>query len=840
MFARVLEEMKEPFAGSGQSSATKGTKKIQNYFSQVLPNIVYNNDPALDLVRLTEVSNTRISSNQDTLRQKWLQTDNNKELLMKKEADCKDNKGLDPFDRLTQLNSTEDQTSRLRCGWIYNKTNPNLGGGALGLEEGPISSKAPGVWNWDLKLATEQMHIDICKGIQDCKDIDRLSLKQRCGWCERLQKGVPITKAGKVAYPWNKTGGCPASQVVTIGAKCPAKPPSDEDEETVAEPCDPLADGRMSRACMVSKYKDAGCSDKGSLGRALATGTDHDYMNSIYSQKAYKVYQERSSLSLNEYGLKSGKISMNDALNEFDRLSVAASSQSSGGNALNFATRDLCLNQGEMSSFDFCTELKDTTVGPYTMDCLQKAFLKAGGQTNGLMYPSSSTMSKWNSFPNWKAVLNEMNKIKKDTGSSDSDTKYIGTKYLIDANTKDPFKCSTSLLPKKVTLSRGNVIGRFTATQDYKLEFDITPKGTVGGWGSIFHFSADGNNCCSQGQRSPAFWFIPGGLGLHVRIGDTTNGNWGYDNVAGCQIGKKSRIILECKGKDVRLTIDSTVHKMTQPTFRYSGPITVFASDPWHDIPNATVDNVCFQTLGNSTPTFTCPNTLIPASYTPVQNRVLVNNLRMTQDYTLKFDITPRAVVGNWGSIMHFSTGADCCNLGTRAPGIWFWPGSLSLLFVIGQKDDGNWHMGQIDGCVLNKKSRVTLSCKGNTIVASVDNNVKSMTQSSVRYSGPLTVYGSNPWYPAANCAVENVCMELLGNSINVPKTPKDLTIEEYQAMFEKAGCTNKLVEGNVGWWRGRASTTDVQNDMNAYGSLTKRCSGIKGQHEFCIAGKCK
>ena len=601
MFGRLLDEMKEPFTGSSQSSEAKAISKTQNYFSQVLPNIIYNNNPKIDIARLTEVSNTRIATNQDTLRQKWLQTDNNKELLKQKEADCKNSRGLDPFDHLTRLNSTEDQSSRLRCGWIYNKTNPNLGGGALGLEEGPISSKAPGVWNWDLKLAKEQMHIDICKDIQGCKDIDRLSLKQRCGWCDRLQKAVPITKNGKVAYPWNKVGGCPASNVITNGAKCPAIPPSDEDEETASEPCDPLADGRMSRLCMVTKYKDAGCSDKGSLGRALATGSDHDYMNSIYSQKAYQVYQQRASLSLNEYGLKTGSMSMNDALNEFDRLALAASKSPSGGNAIDYATRDLCLNQGEMSGFDFCTEITDSTVGPYSIDCLQKAFLKSGGQKNGLMYPSPKTMSKWNSIPNWRGVLSEMQNIKKDAGSANSNIKYIGTKNLIDATITDPFKCSTALLPRNITLSRGNVVARFTATQDYKLEFDITPISVVGGWGSIFHFSADGNNCCSQGQRSPAIWFVPGGLGLHARIGDSTNGNWGYDNVPGCQIGKKSHIILECKGTDVRLTIDSTVHRMTQPTFRYSGPITVFASDPWHDIPKATLENVCLQLHGNST-----------------------------------------------------------------------------------------------------------------------------------------------------------------------------------------------------------------------------------------------
>jgi len=599
MFARVLDQMKEPFMGS--SPDTTGTRSIQNYFTNTLPNIIYNNDPKLDVVSLTEVSNTRIASNQDTLRQKWLQTDNNKKLLQQKEADCKNNRGLDPLERLTELSATEDPSSRIRCGWIYNKTNSTLGGGALGLKEGPISSKAPGAWNWDLGLATEQLHVDMCKGIQSCSDIDRLSLKQRCGWCERLQKGVPITKSGAVAYPWNKVGGCPASNTVTSGSKCPAKPPSDGDEETVPEPCDPLADGRMSRACVLTKYKDAGCSDKGAMGRALANGTDHDYMNSIYSQKSYQIYQQRAPLGLNEYGLRRGKMSMNDALNEFDRLASVASAYPSGGNALNYATRDLCLNQGEMNNFDFCTELTDTSVGPYSLDCLQKAFIKAGGQTNGLMYPSSSTISRWNTLPNWAAVLSEIQKFKRNASSNDPDIRYSGMKDLLDANTPDPFQCSSTLIPRKITLSRGNVVGRFTMTQDYKLDFDITPSGTVGGWGSIFHFSSNGNNCCSLGERSPAFWFVPGGLGLHVRLGDSTDGNWGFDNMAGCQIGKKSHISLECNGTSVKLTVDNNVYTMTQPTYRYSGGITVFASDPWHDVPNATVTNVCLQLFGNST-----------------------------------------------------------------------------------------------------------------------------------------------------------------------------------------------------------------------------------------------
>jgi hypothetical protein len=70
--------------------------------------------------------------------------------------------------------------------------------------------------------------------------------------------------------------------------------------------------------------------------------------------------------------------------------------------------------------------------------------------------------------------------------------------------------------------------------------------------------------------------------------------------------------------------------------------------------------------------------------------------------------------------------------------------------------------------------------------------------------------------------------------------TPASISLSKLQDMFNTAGCTNQLKEENVKWWRERANLNDIQNDMNAYGSLTKNCSGNDGQHEFCIPGKCK
>jgi hypothetical protein len=75
---------------------------------------------------------------------------------------------------------------------------------------------------------------------------------------------------------------------------------------------------------------------------------------------------------------------------------------------------------------------------------------------------------------------------------------------------------------------------------------------------------------------------------------------------------------------------------------------------------------------------------------------------------------------------------------------------------------------------------------------------------------------------------------------LSAPLTPRTIPLEKLQEMFNKAGCTRVLTEaGQVQWWRTQPSIENIQNDMNAYGSLTKGCTGSTGQHEFCSPGKC-
>ena len=86
-----------------------------------------------------------------------------------------------------------------------------------------------------------------------------------------------------------------------------------------------------------------------------------------------------------------------------------------------------------------------------------------------------------------------------------------------------------TLLPTSPALVRSSPIAVVSGKTDYTLSFDIVPNGTItDGYASILHFTT-GTDCCDFGSRSPAIWFRPGSTELHVRIGDSTDSNWGFD-----------------------------------------------------------------------------------------------------------------------------------------------------------------------------------------------------------------------------------------------------------------------------------------------------------------------
>ena len=432
---------------SSKGEIKKRASEIQSFFGVTLPNMIYNNDRDVDLEKLTETVNIRKGKPESVLQNRWKKGVGGfgsaasvaaaggiapaaggvapaagsvrgvEDPFSARQAACESVGSGDQFEHLSSLASSENTQSRLRCGWVYNNTNPNSGRGAYGNSEGPLKTDAKGVWMWDLNAAKEKYHVDICKDIQGCQDIDASIYKGRCGWCTKSGKAVPTISNG-VAYPYLTSAACPANQLVTSGSRCPPPKPLEDPTGPRApgEVCTPLQNGALPRDCLIQKATAAGCSDEGALVQALRGGSNNDYLSGLTQQKAYKTYQERATIPLNETAIKTGKITIADTLNEFKRVQDHSASEANTG--LKSAARDLCLNKGFLDTFDFCSEIKDTQTGPFQVDCLQKAFLQAGGQKAGSSYPGPSNIGQWNSLSNWAAVKARIQQIFGMTRSS--------------------------------------------------------------------------------------------------------------------------------------------------------------------------------------------------------------------------------------------------------------------------------------------------------------------------------------------------------------------------------------------------------------------------------------
>lgn len=149
----------------------------------------------------------------------------------------------------------------------------------------------------------------------------------------------------------------------------------------------------------------------------------------------------------------------------------------------------------------------------------------------------------------------------------------------------------TSFIPRKNT-----ILGTVNVTQNWSLSFLINPKGVVGDWGSIVHFTITGNNCCAVGDRAPGIWFFPNTTRFHIRIGDSKDGNWGFDTDA-IPLNQDSSVYIECRNKSITLNINNTIRQYTQPNQRPTGTAKVYGGDPWYLSANASVNNFCYTPL---------------------------------------------------------------------------------------------------------------------------------------------------------------------------------------------------------------------------------------------------
>ena len=149
--------------------------------------------------------------------------------------------------------------------------------------------------------------------------------------------------------------------------------------------------------------------------------------------------------------------------------------------------------------------------------------------------------------------------------------------------------------------SKGNLLKEFNNYGPYyKVEFDITVN-TYPGNCEVFHFTANDNDCCNQGDRypmlycnsQPAFW-LTSSLNSNANYGK----NYFYD------VGTKYHIVIEQCLENGQLVYKIIVNDEVFVTEVNSNPLTfdsvkLYAAGAWHTACND--ENISLENLKVST-----------------------------------------------------------------------------------------------------------------------------------------------------------------------------------------------------------------------------------------------
>ena len=324
---------------------------------------------------------------------------------------------------------------------------------------------------------------------------------------------------------------------------------------------------------------------------------------------------------------------------------------------------------------------------------------------------------------------------------------------------------------------------------DYEIGLDITPGPTIiGDWAAIVHFTMTDTNCCDYGSRIPGVWFWPGTRKILVVDGHGANGNshtgeWGCDDgILTLADGVKSRLTMVMTGATVHIYVDGAL-ACDEPRAdrRTHTGVSVYLADPWYAAADAVVGNLYLAGAGAA---IAAPPPPPPAPPPPIAVSVplgsqmlggdgqLVADTQLADvaiplDYEIGVTITPGStIIGDWAAIVHFTaTGTNCCDYGSRIPGVWFWPGTRKILVVDGHGANGNSHTGEwgCDDGILTLADGVTATLTMRMAPSTVNIYVNGdlacvdVPRADRQVWPAVNVFAADPWYAAADAVISDL-----------------------------------------------------------------------------------
>jgi len=328
--------------------------------------------------------------------------------------------------------------SVLECGWYFTPDNTQASVGVLGSRYAPLFTDglpANGTWIWDLNEAIEKEDIKFCSNIRSCDLMDIDGIRGVCGFCLLSGRGVPINPNGQEKYPNNPDASCgialsktayqcanppPKPVYTTEGVNCRkygyASKANDIRLYNKSD-CDSLAgkwvkngeclkpkggsfswdcrslnlpkpvynsictannQGLLTRECLLSLAKGVGMLPTGSIMYMIKKSVEPTAID----KQAMRILAS-IGIAIPPSVLGNGNTDLVTAGNTYKRIM----DQVQRGNTEQVRNAALLLAVGN-SLFDLC-EQGGTVRGPFSKDCAQMAFRRAGCQAGGKSYPTT-------------------------------------------------------------------------------------------------------------------------------------------------------------------------------------------------------------------------------------------------------------------------------------------------------------------------------------------------------------------------------------------------------------------------------------------------------------------
>lgn len=206
-----------------------------------------------------------------------------------------------------------------------------------------------------------------------------------------------------------------------------------------------------------------------------------------------------------------------------------------------------------------------------------------------------------------------------------------------------------------------------------------------------------------------------------------------------------------------------------------------------------------------------------------------VGRFEIPENFDLKFKVKPSGTVENdFGSIIHFSNGGDCCTPGERMPAIWFYPGTTKIQVSLDTNSKGDWTVLVDKEIPLDQVTEVKLSTLGDKVFIYMNNTlVKDATAPSQRVFGFSNLYLGDPWHEPAKATLFDVVLS--------PGVSNDLGVAVNEAFGSPSSPISNSNSNTISTEKFSTSVTNNDSSVNYNGPVDESTtstssSAVKGK----------